>query len=141
MCLIRPPATSNANTVTVTPSCWATRPGWPFDHTLQDCHVECYADDRGVEARDLLAASDGAQGGGDESAAIGGSRWLRVEDTDEGADVPGFPGLLKSLTRLARRAGEAAAAREARTRRPADVASWRQAAGLRPVISATSVKR
>jgi len=75
------------------------------------------------------------------SAAIGGSRWLRVEDTDEGADVPGFPGLLKSLTRLARRAGEAAAAREARTRRPADVASWRQAAGLRPVISATSVKR
>src|SRR5215813_2380389 len=30
MCLIRSPATSNANTVTVTPSCWATSPGWPL---------------------------------------------------------------------------------------------------------------
>ena len=30
MCLIRSPATSNANTVTVRPSCWATRPGWPL---------------------------------------------------------------------------------------------------------------
>ena len=30
MCLIRPPATSNAYTATVTPSCWATRPGWPL---------------------------------------------------------------------------------------------------------------
>ena len=30
MCLIRSPATSNANTVTVTPSCWAIRSGWPL---------------------------------------------------------------------------------------------------------------
>jgi hypothetical protein len=30
MWVIRPPATANANTVTVTPSCWATRPGWPL---------------------------------------------------------------------------------------------------------------
>ena len=30
MCLIRPPVMSNANTVTVAPSCWATRPGWPL---------------------------------------------------------------------------------------------------------------
>ena len=30
MCLIRPPVMSNASTVTVTPSCWATRPGWPL---------------------------------------------------------------------------------------------------------------
>jgi hypothetical protein len=30
MCLIRPSATSDAHTVTVTPSCWATRPGWPL---------------------------------------------------------------------------------------------------------------
>src|SRR5215831_16217851 len=30
MCLIRSPAISNANTVTMTPSCRATRPGWPL---------------------------------------------------------------------------------------------------------------
>src|SRR6266702_4253937 len=30
MCLIRSPATSNANTVTMRPFCWATRPGWPL---------------------------------------------------------------------------------------------------------------
>src|SRR5262249_28774871 len=30
MCLIRSPATSKANTVTMTPSCSATRPGWPL---------------------------------------------------------------------------------------------------------------
>ena len=48
-----------------------------------------------------------AQGGCDESAAIGGHGGFGVEDADEGADVPGFPGLLKSLTRLACRAGEA----------------------------------
>ena len=30
MCVILSPTTSNANTVTVTPSCWATRPGWPL---------------------------------------------------------------------------------------------------------------
>ena len=30
MRVIRSAATSNANTVTVTPSCWATRPGWPL---------------------------------------------------------------------------------------------------------------
>ena len=122
---------SNANTVT-TLSSWATRPGWPFDHTLQDCHVECYADDRGVEARDLLAASDGRRAAVTSPPPSAGHAGFGVEDTDEGADVPGFPGLLKSLTRLARRAGEAAAAREARTRRPTVEASWRQAAGLRP---------
>src|SRR5262245_10479503 len=30
MCLIWSPAMSNAITVTVTPSCWATRPAWPL---------------------------------------------------------------------------------------------------------------
>jgi hypothetical protein len=30
MRVIRSPETSNANTVAVTPSCWATRPGWPL---------------------------------------------------------------------------------------------------------------
>ncbi len=30
MWVMRSAATSNANTVTVRPSCWATRPGWPL---------------------------------------------------------------------------------------------------------------
>jgi hypothetical protein len=28
--VIRSPATSNASTVTMTPSCWTARPGWPL---------------------------------------------------------------------------------------------------------------
>jgi hypothetical protein len=47
---------------------------------------------------------------------------------------------LKALTTPGCRAAGVAGACAARTRRRAEEASWRQAAGVRPVISATSAK-
>ena len=47
---------------------------------------------------------------------------------------------LKSRTRRACPAGEATGRSVVRRRRRADEASWRQAAGVRPTIPATSAK-
>ena len=96
MCLIRSPATSNANTVTVTPSCWATRPGWPL--TVRSRIVMLPGARLAISAqaaRDLLGAFDGAQEGDGEAAAVGDRRGVGVEQADEGVDVLGFPGLLE----------------------------------------------
>ena len=48
-----------------------------------------------AQARDLLAAFDGAQEGSDEAAAVGDGRGAGVEQVDQGVDVLGFPGLLE----------------------------------------------
>ena len=69
--------------------------GLTVDRTLEDCGVDCPADDPGVEARDLPGTLDRAQGGGNESSAIGGRGGVGVEDVDEGIDVPGFPCLFE----------------------------------------------
>jgi hypothetical protein len=96
MCLIRSPATSNANTVTVTPSLLSHQPGLAVDRTLQERRLAgCPAGDFDPGARDLLAAFDGAQEGNGEAAAVGDRRGVGVEEADQGVDVLRFPGLLE----------------------------------------------
>src|SRR5580698_306790 len=68
------------------------------------------------------------------------SRWRRVEEADEGADVLGFPGLFEVPDDAGLPGLRAAGAWTAQTRRRAVEASWRHAAGVRPVISAKSAK-
>ena len=48
-----------------------------------------------AQARDLLAAFDGAQEGNGKAAAVGGRRGAGIEQADEGVDVLGFPCLLE----------------------------------------------
>src|SRR5215813_9856181 len=74
------------------------------------------------------------------TAAVGDRRGVGVEQANKGIDVLGFPCLLKSLTIPACRAVAAAGACDGRMRRRTEVAGCRQAAGVRPTISATSVK-
>ncbi len=138
---IRSSATSNAYTVTVTPSSWATRPGWPLTVRSRSVRSRSPARDVDEVARDLLAAFDRAERGADEAAAVGDHRGVGVEEADEGVDVLGFPRLLEVSddARPAGRPGSRAPA-TARMRRRAEEASWRQAAGVRPTISATSAK-
>ena len=96
MCVIRSPATANANTVTVTPFLLSHQPGLAVDRALQDRHVAgCPAGDIDDVACDLLAAFDRAQRGADQAAAVGDHRGAGVQQADEGADVPRFPGLLE----------------------------------------------
>ena len=71
-----------------------------------------------AQARDLLAALDGAQEGSGAPAAVGDRRGARVEQADQGVDVLGFPchlegpddaGLLGCRTRGNLRRADAAA--------------------------------
>ena len=97
MCLIRSPARSNANTVTVTPpSCCATRPGWPLTVRSRMRHVAGHqAGEIDVVPRDLLGAFDRAERGAGEAAAVGDRGGVGVEQADEGVDVLGVPRLLE----------------------------------------------
>jgi hypothetical protein len=110
------------------------------DRTLQERQSGCDAGDFGAGARDLLAAFDRAGEGAGEAAGVGDGRGAGIQEADEGSDVRGFPGLLKSRTTPACRAARDAGGCAARTRRRAEEASWRQAAGVRPVMPATSAK-
>jgi hypothetical protein len=94
MCVILSSAMSNAYTVTVTPSSWATQAGLTVDRTLQDRHAGYRTGPINEEARDLLAAFDRAQDGADEAAAAGRCG-VGVKEADEGVDVLGFPRLLE----------------------------------------------
>ena len=115
--------------------------GLAVDRALQDRQAECPAGDIDVEARDLLAAFDRAELGGDEAAAVAGRRGVGVEQADQGVDVLGLPRLLEVPDDVGLLGGRAVAgACDARMRRRAEEASWRQAAGVRPTISATSAK-
>ncbi|MGA8112679.1 MAG: hypothetical protein WCA46_03340 [Actinocatenispora sp.] len=90
--VIRSPATSNANTVRVTPSCRATRPGWPLtvrSRTVMPLGHPVREFDPG--ARDLLATVDGMQEGDGQTATVGDRRGVGVEQADEGVDVLGLP--------------------------------------------------
>src|SRR5271169_2110740 len=62
---------------------------------LQDCQTGCPAGEIGGGAGDLLAALKQLEHGADQAAAIGDRGGAGVEQADEGADVPGFPGLLE----------------------------------------------
>jgi hypothetical protein len=115
--------------------------GLSVDRALQDRQVGCGAGDFGAGARDLLAVFDRALGDrADEAAGVGDDRGAGIQEADEGGDVPGSPRLLKSRTRPACRAAGDAGDCAARTRRGAEEASWRQAAGVRPAMPATSAK-
>ena len=91
MWLMRPPAMSNATTVTVTPSCWTTRPGWPL--TVRSRSVEPGALSAMCDQvlGDLLAALDRAQDGADQAAAVGDHHGVGVEEADEGRRCPWPP--------------------------------------------------
>src|SRR5450755_637364 len=68
--------------------------GLAVDRALQERHAAgCPAGDAGQVAGDLLAAVDRAERGADQAAAVGDRRGARVEEADEGVDVPRFPGL------------------------------------------------
>lgn len=92
MCLIRSPTTSNANTVTVTPSCCATKPGCPLTvrarmavRLVARLAISIHAH------RDLLAAFDRVHEGDRQATAVGDRRGIGVEQADEGLDVLGLP--------------------------------------------------
>ena len=63
MWVIRSPVMANANTVTVTPSCWAIRPGWPLTVCSRSVRLGARAA-RSARAGDLPGAFDGMRGGG-----------------------------------------------------------------------------
>jgi len=70
--------------------------GLAVDGAFQERHVAGFTvGDFDPGARDLLAAFDGVQEGGDEAAAVGDGRGAGVEQADQGVDVLGFPGLLE----------------------------------------------
>jgi len=114
--------------------------GLAVDCALQERHAGYQAGDSEAGARDLLGALDPAGQGGGEVADVAGHGGAGVEQADQGADVPGFPGLFEGPDDAGLPGGGVAGGCAARTRRRAEVASWRHAAGVRPVISATSVK-
>jgi hypothetical protein len=60
------------------------------------------------------------------------------QQAEEGVDVYRFPGLLEVPDEAGLPGGRGAA--DARMRRRAEEASWRQAAGVRPVIAAMPAK-
>ncbi len=96
MCLIRSPATSNANTVTVTPFLLSHQTGLAVDGAFHERRVaRCPVGDFDPGARDLLAAFDRAQEGYGETAAVCDRRGVGVEQADQGVDVLGFPCLLE----------------------------------------------
>ena len=141
MCLIRSPATSNANTVTVTPSCWATRPGWPLTVRSRIVMVPGARSAISTQARAICSPpSIGCEEGGGEAAAVGDRRGVGVEQADQGVDVLGLPGLLEVPDDAGLPGRRGRGSLRARMRRRAEEASWRHAAGVRPTISATSAK-
>jgi hypothetical protein len=91
-------------------------------------------------AGDLLGAFGRAGQGAGQAAGVADRGGAGVQQADEGADVAGFPcplegpddgGLPGGGSRGGLRGADAAAGRGA---------SWRQAAGVRPTILATSAK-
>src|SRR5215475_6059493 len=139
MCLIRSPATSNANTVTMTPSCSATRPGWPLTVRSRNVMVPGARLAISTQARAICAPP--SMGCRKVTArpppsaiavASGSSRPIRASMS------LASQARLKALTTPACWAAGLAGACDARMRRRADVASWRHAAGVRPTISPTS---
>jgi hypothetical protein len=91
-------------------------------------------------ARDLLGALDRVKEGDGETPAVRDGGGVGVEQADEGVDVLGFPRPqeVPDQAPACLPAELLAGAWAARTRWRADEASWRQAAGVRPVMSATS---
>src|SRR5712691_1739669 len=69
--------------------------GLAVDRALQDRQAGYPAGEIEGIARDLLGALDRADRGADQATAVGDRGCAGVEQADEGADVPGFPGLLE----------------------------------------------
>jgi hypothetical protein len=65
--------------------------GLAVDPALQEPQAGFPAGDAGVEAGDLLGASDLVQRGGGQAAAVGGHGGAGVEQADEGARCPWLP--------------------------------------------------
>ena len=99
MCLIRSPATSNANTVTVTPSSPADQPGWPLTVCSRNATRPGVARLAiSIQARAICSApSMGLHEGNGESAAVGDRGSLGVEQADDGLDVLGAQAALKAM--------------------------------------------
>jgi len=115
--------------------------GLAIDRALQESQARCPADDIEGGAGDLLAAFDRALGDrADEAAGVGDGRGAGIQEADEGRDVPGFPGLFEVPDEAGLPAGRGRGGCDARRRRRAEEASWRQAAGVRPTMPATSAK-
>jgi hypothetical protein len=95
MCLIRSPATSNANTVTMASASWATRPGWPL--TVRSRSVKSGARLASSTTRCAISSppSTGSRWAGNAASAVRDHRGVGIEQADEGADVLGFPRLLE----------------------------------------------
>src|SRR6185369_10063815 len=141
MCLIRSPATSNANTVTMRPSCWATRPGWPLtvrsvNAMVPDARLAISTQARAICSLPSMGSRKAVTRPPPSAMAVasGSSRPTRASMS------LASQARLKARMMPACRAAGAAGACDARTRRRAEEASWRQAAGVRPTISATSAK-
>jgi O-acetylserine/cysteine efflux transporter len=141
MCLIWPSATSNANTVTVTPSCSATSPGWPLTARSRNVMLPGLRLAISTQARAICSApSIGCRNvvarppPSAVAVAPGSSRPMRASMS------LASHACLKALTTPACWAGGPAGACVARTRRRAEEASWRHVPGVRPVTSATSAK-
>ena len=141
MCLILSPATSNANTVTVRPSCWATTPGWPL--TVRSRNVSCWVLRLAILTQARATCTPPSMGRRKVVArpppsaiavAWGSSRPIRASMS------AASQACLKSLTTRAWQAVGVAGGCDALMRRRAEEASWRHAAGVRPTISATSMK-
>jgi len=114
--------------------------GLAVDRALQERQAGCDTGDFGAGARDLLAAFDRAGQGGGEAAGVGDSRGAGIQEADKGGEVPGFPGLFEVPDEAGLPDGRGGGGCEARMRRRAEKASWRQAAGVRPTMPATSAK-
>ena len=97
MCAIRSPTTSKAMTVTVTPACWATRPGWPLTVRSSSVSGGSWRPIEHEQLRDLLAPADRHEGRARDAAAVRDHGGVRVEQPDEGVDVLGLPGALEVL--------------------------------------------
>src|SRR6516165_6379880 len=69
----------------------AHQAGLAVDRALHDRQAECPVGEADQIARDLLVAFDRVESGGDEAAAVRDHSGVRVEQADQGADVPGFP--------------------------------------------------
>jgi hypothetical protein len=69
--------------------------GLAVDGAFQERQAGCHPGNFDAGERDLLAAFDRAEPGGDEAAAIADRCGAGVEEADEGVDVLGFPCLLE----------------------------------------------
>src|SRR6202167_4803663 len=129
MWVIRSSAIRNANTVTVTPYCWATRPGWPL--TVRSRNVTLSGARCTRSARYRAISSAPSTGWSVALTRPPPSAVTLAPGSRRPTSVPTSPASsarLNSLTTPACRAVGVGGACDARMRRRPEEASWRHAA-------------